>query len=171
MQRYAVLAAFILLFLNTANITTSTLYITPDNISFTDSWVEERSCSVLTCAIGDDVLFGNNQDGLRGTPYIAFSNTVDWNIGGLWVFDESICYSGYMTSEGKPTSTEASMNQDGLCVAVNGLPPIPMNIDPAKENYTAGSGAGGPIYECGSVDEVIAFYNQKIQEMKSKAQN
>ena len=160
MQRCAVLATLILLFLNVANITTSTQYIPPDNISFTDSLVEERSCSVLTCAIGDDVLFGNNQDGLRGTPYIAFGNTVDWNIGGLWVFDESICYSGYMTSEGKPTSTEASMNQDGLCVAVNGLPPIPMNIDPAKENYTAGTGAGGPIYDCGSVEEVISFYNQ-----------
>jgi hypothetical protein len=85
---------------------------------------------------------------------------VNWNIGGLWVFDEPICYSGYMTSEGKPTSTEASMNRDGLCVAVNGLPPIPMNIDPLKENYTVGSGAGGPIHECSSVDDVIAFYSQ-----------
>jgi hypothetical protein len=35
-----------------------------------------------------------------------------------------------------------------------------MFIDPAKENYTAGSGAGGPIHECGSVDEVVAFYEQ-----------
>jgi hypothetical protein len=125
-----------------------------------NSLLDQRSCSVLTCELGENVLFGNNQDGIRGTPYIAFGNTVNWNIGGLWVFDESICYSGYMTSEGRPTSTEASMNQDGLCVAVNGLPPIPKYIDPAKENYTVGPGAGGPIHECSSVEEVIAFFNQ-----------
>ncbi len=124
------------------------------------SSTNQRSCSVLTCTLDDSVLFGNNQDGIRGTPYIAFGRTVDWNIGGLWVFDQPICYSGYMTAEGKPTSTEASMNQDGLCVASNGLPPIPMTIDAEKENYTAGSGAGGPIHDCTSVEEVIEFYNQ-----------
>ncbi len=160
MQRGTVLATVILLLVNIANITDPISYTPPESISLDDSLIAERSCSVLTCAIEEDVLFGNNQDGLRGTPYIAFGNAVNWNIGGLWVFDEPICYSGYMTSEGKPTSTEASMNQDGLCVAVNGLPPIPMYIDPSKENYTVGSGAGGPIHECSSVDEVIAFYNQ-----------
>jgi hypothetical protein len=160
MQRGVVLAVVILLLLNVVSVKVPGQNFALDGISFNDSLVDQRSCSVLTCAIGEDVLFGNNQDGLRGTPYIAFGNTVDWNIGGLWVFSEPICYSGYMTSEGKPTSTEASMNQDGLCVAANGLPPIPMNIDPAKENYTAGSEAGGPIHECSSVHEVIAFYNQ-----------
>ncbi|MFW9926962.1 MAG: carcinine hydrolase/isopenicillin-N N-acyltransferase family protein [Candidatus Thorarchaeota archaeon] len=160
MQRGTVLATVILLLVNIANITDPISYTPPESISLDDSLIAERSCSVLTCAIEEDVLFGNNQDGLRGTPYIAFGNAVNWNIGGLWVFDEPICYSGYMTSEGKPTSTEASMNQDGLCVAVNGLPPIPMYIDPSKENYTVGSGAGGPIHECGSVDEVISFYEQ-----------
>lgn len=120
----------------------------------------QPSCSVLTCTIDNNVLFGNNQDGIRGTPYIAFGRTVDWNSGGLWVFDEPVCYSGYMTAEGKPTSTEASMNQDGLCVASNGLPPIPMTIDPEKENYTCGSGSGGPIHDCCTVEDVIEFYNQ-----------
>ncbi len=160
MQRGVILATVILLLLNISSVNVLGQNFSSNIISYNDSSIDQRSCSVLTCAIGEDVLFGNNQDGLRGTPYIAFGNTVNWNIGGLWVFDEPVCYSGYMTSEGKPTSTEASMNQDGLCVSVNGLPPIPMYIDPAKENYTVGSGAGGPIHECGSVDEVISFYNQ-----------
>lgn len=160
MKREAILTAILLLSMIIPNMTTSHQVLLLEEISQDNTSIDHRSCSVLTCALGEDVLFANNQDGIRGTPYIAFGNTVDWNIGGLWIFDKPICYSGYMTSAGKPTSTEASMNQDGLCIAVNGLPPIPMNINPEKENYTVGSGAGGPIHDCSSVDDVIAFYNQ-----------
>jgi hypothetical protein len=65
-----------------------------------------------------------------------------------------------------PRDSFAKLTTDGLCFAYNSLPSIPMYIDPYKENYSdtvVDPGVdfwNGPVYECSTVEEIIAFYNQ-----------
>jgi hypothetical protein len=120
----------------------------------------EGSCSIITCAVGDEVLYGYNHDGHEYLePYIVFGDHLVFSDGEIYEFGKPMCHTGRMLPEG-PRDGYARLTTDGLCSAYNSLPNIPMYLDPQKENYSDSLDGYGPIYECSTVEEVIAFYNQ-----------
>ena len=132
-------------------------------ISFMDETLQnahQGSCSIITCTVGDEVLYGYNQDGHAYLePYILFGDHIPWPDGGNSSFGKPICNTGRMLPEG-PRDSYARLTTDGLCLAFNSLPSIPLHIDPQKENYTYGLDGFGPLYECSTVEDVINFYTQ-----------
>ncbi|MFX0092716.1 MAG: hypothetical protein ACFFBD_13225 [Candidatus Hodarchaeota archaeon] len=120
----------------------------------------QGSCSIITCTVGDKVLYGYNHDGHEYLePYILFGNHIPFSDGENLSLGRPICNTGRMLPGG-PRDDYASLTADGLCFAYNSLSSIPMYIDPQKVNYSFPDDGFGPISECSTVEEVIAFYNQ-----------
>ena len=126
----------------------------------------QGSCSIITCTVGDEVLFGYNHDGHEDLePYILFGDHIPFSDGENSSFGKPICNTGRMLPNG-PRDSYAKLTTDGLCFAYNSLPSISMYIDPYKENYSdtvVDPGVdfwNGPLYECSTVEEITAFYNQ-----------
>lgn len=120
----------------------------------------EGSCSVITCSVGDEVLYGYNHDGHEYLePYIVFGDHLVFRDGEIYEFGKPMCHTGRMLPEG-PRDGYACLTTDGLSFAYNSLSSIEMYIDPLKENYTEVISGYGPVYECSTVEEVIEFYNQ-----------
>ena len=86
----------------------------------------QGSCSIITCTVGDEVLYGYNLDGHEYLePYILFGDHVPWYDGGNSSFGKPICNTGRMLPEG-PRDSGPRLTTDGLCVAYNSLASIPM---------------------------------------------
>lgn len=114
-------------------------------------------CSIITCKVGDEVLYGYNYDGHEYLePFIQFGDHMNFQDGEVVYFGKPICTTGRMTEIGS-RDLYARITTDGLGIAFNSLASIQMDIDPLKENRTEDFGL---INNCSSVDEVIAFYNQ-----------
>jgi len=118
----------------------------------------QGSCSIITCTVGDEVLYGYNYDGREELePFIQFGDHLDFHDDDIADFGKPICCTGRMYETG-PTDLYARLNADGLALAYNSLEGIPMYIDPLKEYYNCGGRFR--IINCSSVQEVIDFYNQ-----------
>ena len=116
------------------------------------------SCTIFTAAIGDTVLFGNNEDyPLHGTflwlmpaQYVQLpSETIPIHGAIFFGFD-----ANDHPVDGYP---QGGMNDQGLCCDGNGLPDAPLNPHPERETPYA-----YPFYqilwECGTVNDTIAWF-------------
>lgn len=153
---YFVLICFIFLFFFKAESNTIPQHKSSKNILNT----HQGSCSIVTCTVGDEVLYGYNHDGHEYLePYILFGDHLVFRDGEIYEFGKPMCNTGRMLPEG-PRDAYAMLTTDGLCFAYNSLSSIPLYMDPQKENYTHIASGYGPAYECSTVEEVKAFFNQ-----------
>ena len=120
---------------------------------------EVTGCSVITCSIGDTILFGYNLDGHSNlTPFIGFGDHLEFSDGETLSFDEPLCFTGRMLATG-PRDGYGVFKANGFCHAGNSLSSQPMYIDPEKRNYTQDVDGPGPAFECSSVLDAIDFFD------------
>ncbi|NHJ40811.1 MAG: hypothetical protein FK731_12340 [Asgard group archaeon] len=117
----------------------------------------QGQCSIITCKVGNEVLYGYNYDGHEYLePFIQFGDHMNFQDGDVVYFGKPICTTGRMTEIG-PRDLYARITDDGLGIAFNSLASIQMYVDPLKENRTDGFEL---VNECSSVQDVIEFFNQ-----------
>ncbi|NHJ47350.1 MAG: hypothetical protein FK733_06125 [Asgard group archaeon] len=117
----------------------------------------DGECSIITCKVGEDVLYGYNYDGHEYLePFIQFGDHMNFQDGDIVDFGKPICTTGRMTEIG-PRDLYARITDDGLGIAFNSLESIQMFVDPLKENRTDDFEL---VNECSNVQEVIEFFNQ-----------
>ncbi len=115
------------------------------------------SCTIFTAALGDTVLFGNNEDYyLHGTYFwLAPSQEIVTPLGpreiygcAFLLFDNNgDDFDGY---------PQGGINVHGLCLDGNGLPEVPLNPNPEGEPIF-GPFLAQILWECRTVDEVITW--------------
>lgn len=119
-----------------------------------------HSCTIFTVALGDTVLFGNNEDYLRRDLYQWFIPAQELAIGG----GESrsihgAVFVGFVESQGGGTYPQGGMNEYGLVYDTNGLPAITVNQNSSGLSfYSGGYVLCQSLWECKSVPEVIQWY-------------
>ncbi|NHK31164.1 MAG: hypothetical protein FK730_07415 [Asgard group archaeon] len=117
----------------------------------------QGQCSIITCKVGNEVLYGYNYDGHEYLePFIQFGDHMNFQDGDIVYFGKPICTTGRMTEIG-PRDLYARITDDGLGIAFNSLASIQMYVDPLKENRTDDFEL---VNECSSVQDVIEFFNQ-----------
>lgn len=111
-----------------------------------------RHCTIFTAAIGDTVLFGNSEDYFLPNTFIWFVPAQATTHGYCYVgFDEN-----NDPADGWP---QGGMNDQGLCVDGNGLPPVEIAAQTSRTPYPYGfDGFAYFLKGSDSVEEVIQFY-------------
>jgi choloylglycine hydrolase len=88
-------------------------------------------CTIFTAAIGDTVLFGNSEDYFLENTFIWFVPAQPTTHGYCAVgFDDN-----NDAADGWP---QGGMNDEGLCLDANGLPPVSLAAQPSRTSYPYG---------------------------------
>ena len=119
---------------------------------FVFSLLPTSACTIFSQSIGDKVLFGNNEDHYLETPFIAFTPAQEDSHG--------FTYLGFIIDDDPPFELpEGGMNDQGLSVDINALPPTQLNAHPEKTPYPDNFyWLDYFLTNFNSVNEVINFY-------------
>lgn len=116
------------------------------------------SCTIFTIAIGNTVLFGNNEDYPLPGTYVWLMPSQVLQLPSETISIHGTIFFGFdgndQPVDGYP---QGGMNDQGLCCDGNGLPEAPLNPHPERETpYTY------PFYEilweCSTVNETIEWF-------------
>jgi hypothetical protein len=121
------------------------------------------SCTIFTAAIGDKVLFGNNEDyEIEGTYMWLFPSQEIEGIepySGTGISHGTVFFgfdNNDFRGDGYP---QGGMNDQGLCWDANGLPVINMNPHPEREETHPTVHIWFQVlWECSTVNEIIDFF-------------
>lgn len=132
-------------------------FIQPQYKKIRNSYITD-SCTIFTINISNTVFFGNNMDFyLEGTyMWLLPSQEITTPSGNITIYgcvgfgfnNNSSPYDGY---------PQGGMNDQGLCVDANGLPPVSLNPHPERESLYIYLIAQ-TLFECANVSEVIDWY-------------
>ena len=132
-------------------------FIQPQYNEIRNSYITD-SCTIFTVNISNTVYFGNNMDYyLEGTyMWISPSQEIATPSGNITVYGGVGLGFKYNDNpfDGYP---QGGMNDQGLCVDANGLPPLPLNPHPERESLWTHALAQ-TLFECVNVSEVIDWY-------------
>ncbi len=119
------------------------------------------SCTIFTSAIGDTVLFGNNED-------YKLNNAYRWyvpaqNVSTTYFGEKEIygaVFFGFDNNNDTDVDTweQGGMNEFGLCFDANGLPDVNLNLDPSALYPYTPHALAQVLWDCKNVSEVIAWY-------------
>lgn len=103
------------------------------------------SCTIFSAAIGDNVLFGNNEDATDSNTCYWTEPGDDENYGCLYLGFEQHLGPEYGSLQGVYNSLQGGINEKGLCFDANSLPglklnphaelPSPPTLAPPNEKY------------------------------------
>ncbi|MHA1730083.1 MAG: carcinine hydrolase/isopenicillin-N N-acyltransferase family protein [Promethearchaeota archaeon] len=147
----------ILLFVINLFISTTPNCIGQDN--FSENSIGS-SCTIFTIALGDTVMFGNNEDYKSNNAYQWYIPTQ--NIATRNGYQEIYGYIffGFDNNgdEGVDTWPQGGMNEYGLCFDANGLPNAALHLDVSKSYPYSDYALSQVLWECRNVEEVIDWY-------------
>ncbi|MFX1534243.1 MAG: hypothetical protein ACFFDI_08490 [Promethearchaeota archaeon] len=107
------------------------------------------SCTIISQAIGDTVLFGNNEDYLLWGTYMWFHPGYSGEYGAV--------YFGFKYNDDPADGyAQGGMNTEGLSCDGNGLPEAPLNPHPEKPRMP-GPFMQSVLEDCATVNETIAW--------------
>ncbi|MFX1517817.1 MAG: carcinine hydrolase/isopenicillin-N N-acyltransferase family protein [Promethearchaeota archaeon] len=116
------------------------------------------SCTIFTIAIGNTVLFGNNEDYLQRELcqwYVPSQNISI--IGG----NKSIyggVFVGIVNEEEGEVNPQGGMNEHGLMFDVNGLPGVAINENANGSSFYCTLTIASSLWDCKNVEEVIEWF-------------
>ena len=130
--------------------------------SLHESWNNEQSsgsCTIFTVAIGETVLFGNNEDDGPEGSYIWFSpsQVIDTPRGSIAT--HGAVFIGFDNNDNHPWDgvPQGGMNDRGLCIDTNYLPGRELNPHPEREPQYMGV-LYEILWECSTVPEAIDWF-------------
>ncbi len=119
------------------------------------------SCTIFTAAIGETVLFGNNED-------YKLNNAYRWyvpaqNVSTTYFGDKEIygaVFFGFDNNDYPDVDTweMGGMNEFGLCFDANGLPDVELNLNPLSLYPYTSHAFAQVLWDCRDVEEVIAWF-------------
>ena len=116
------------------------------------------SCTIFTAAIGDTVLYGNNEDYPLSGTFIWLMPAQEVQLPSETITIYGSIFFGFDGNDNAVDGyPQGGMNDQGLCCDGNGLPEAPLNPHPERDTpYTY------PFYqilwECGTVNDTIAWF-------------
>ncbi|MFW9999770.1 MAG: hypothetical protein ACFE9Q_04205 [Candidatus Hodarchaeota archaeon] len=132
----------------------------PIGVSMTHFDNIHGSCSIFTAAIGDTVLFGNNEDYLLDGTYMWFfpSQKLETSNGIMQTY--GAVFFGFDNNDHPADGyVQGGMNDKGLCWDGNGLPVLPMIPHPEREDtHQYFHFFMEILWECSTVNETIEWY-------------
>ncbi|MHA2362557.1 MAG: hypothetical protein ACXAC7_01270 [Candidatus Hodarchaeales archaeon] len=111
------------------------------------------ACTIFSQAIGETVLFGNNEDHYLNTTFISFTPAQSNHNGFV--------YLGFIVDDETPYDLpEGGMNDQGLSIDINALPATQLNAHPEKIPYPDDFyWLNYFLTSFSTVNEVINFYS------------
>ncbi|MFX1503387.1 MAG: hypothetical protein ACFFDH_20660 [Promethearchaeota archaeon] len=119
-----------------------------------------QSCTIFTAAIGDKVLFGNNEDYLLDGTYMWFFPSQSLETANGTIQTHGAMFFGFDNNDHPSDGyVQGGMNDQGLCYDANGLPVIPLNPHPEREETHQYFHIFLEIlWECSTVNETIDWF-------------
>jgi hypothetical protein len=119
-----------------------------------------QSCTIFTAAIGDRVLFGNNEDYYLDGTYMWFFPSQPLETPNGTIQTHGAMFFGFDNNNHPGDGyVQGGMNDQGLCYDANGLPVIPLNPHPEQEESHQYFHLFLEIlWECSTVNETIDWF-------------
>ncbi len=119
------------------------------------------SCTIFTATIGDTVYFGNNEDYKYNNAYRWYipAQNVSTQYFGIKEIYGSVFFGFDNNNDSNVDGWEqGGMNEHGLCYDGNGLPDVPLNLDPLASYPYTPNALAQVLWDCKNVTEVITWY-------------
>ncbi len=119
------------------------------------------SCTIFTATIGDTVFFGNNEDYKYNSAYrwyIPAQNVSTQYFGVKEIYGAVFFGFDNNNDSNVDGRSQGGMNEYGLCYDGNGLPDVPLNLDPLASYPYTPNALAQVLWDCKTVEEVIAWY-------------
>lgn len=120
-------------------------------------WQSGESCTIFTVAIGDTVFYGNNEDYLLEGTYLWLVPAQEISTPYETFMIHGFVGLGFNYHNHSGDGVQGAMNDQGLCVDANGLPPLSMNPHPERDDFYPNT-LQAVLFECGTVSEVITWF-------------
>jgi len=132
-------------------------YIQTQSNQDQNSFIPE-SCTIFTVNISDTVFFGSNVDyNMHGTyMWMVPSQEITTPSGKITIYG-CVGFGFKYNNDTVDGHAQGGMNDQGLCVDVNGLPALSLNPHPERESpyiYPIEQ----TLFECANVSEVIHWF-------------
>ncbi len=137
--------------------------ISSENISLSNVLITSPSCTIFTVAIGDTVLFGNNEDWYEQELCLWFIPSQNVSvIGGTRSIYGGV-FIGFLKEEKGELYFHnlcGGMNEHGLMFDINGLPSLALFDNPNGSSFWTNGNCyiGTSLWDCKNVEEVIEWY-------------
>ncbi len=115
------------------------------------------SCTIFTVTIGDTVFYGNNEDYLLEGTYLWLVPAQEITTPYETLMIHGFVGVGFNYHNHPGDGVQGAMNDQGLCVDANGLPPLSMNPHPERDAFYPNI-LQAVMFECGTVSEVITWF-------------
>jgi hypothetical protein len=121
----------------------------------------DPSCTIFTIAIGEKVLYGNNEDYLPRELFHWFIPSQEISLeGGESKTIYGGIFVGFLNEEKTKRFPQGGMNEYGLMYDANALPAIALKENPNGSSVYTDYFLLSILWECKDVEEVIAWYKK-----------
>jgi len=127
-------------------------------ISKTDMIKVGPSCTIFTVAVGDTVLFGNNEDYLQRDLYQWYIPSQNITVLGENKTIYGAVFVGFVNREEGGIYPQGGMNEHGLMYDVNGLPALAISENLTGSVCYSDYVLCTSLWNCKDVEEVIKWF-------------
>ena len=127
-------------------------------ISKTDLIRVGPSCTIFTVAVGNTVLFGNNEDYLQRDLYQWYIPSQNITVTGENKTIYGAVFVGFVNREEGGIYPQGGMNEHGLIYDVNGLPALAISENLTGSVCYSDFAQCASLWDCKDVEEVIRWY-------------
>jgi choloylglycine hydrolase len=127
-------------------------------ISKMDMNIISSSCTIFTVSIGDTVYFGNNEDYLQRDLYQWYIPSQNISLVGENRSIYGAVFVGYINRQEGGIYPQGGMNEHGLMYDFNGLPALPIDVNPTGLVVYTDYILCASLWDCKNVEEVIQWF-------------